>query len=203
MAKLASVGLPFPSVTIFAAPRKFLHLQYRKGSRRAKYRIGENMCDYSLLSFPNRLAIEGERLTSYRFPSHSLGLASPADLKPAAGSLREAGFRGSRWSRLKDWLFSPEPSCVKKEVATVCIPPGSRLRVIGIPEKMQRRFDVGPVEDVTFFERSASAYEYRDTILFANGRCALFQDLHEGLRFEVVSLGMIEAELAPDVVRVR
>jgi hypothetical protein len=160
------------------------------------------MCDYSLLSFPNRLAIEGERLTSYRFPSHSLGLASPADLKPAAGSLRKAGFHGSRWSQLKDWLFSPEP-CVKKEVAAICIPPGSRLRVIGIPEQMQRRFDVGPVEDVTFFERSASAYEYRDTILFANGRCALFQDLHEGLCFEVVSLGMIEAELAPDVVRVR
>jgi hypothetical protein len=160
------------------------------------------MCDYSLLSFTNRLAVNGEQLVSYRFPSHSLGLASPADLKSSTSSQRGAGSRRSCWSQLKNWLFSPEPF-TNKEVPAVCIPPGSRLRVMGIPEKMQRRFGVGPVEQVTFFERSASTYEYRDTILFANGRPALFQDLHEGLRFEVVSLGMIDAELEPEVVRMR
>lgn len=148
------------------------------------------MCDYSLLSLPNRLAVEGEQLVSYRFRSHSLGLASPADIEAATW-----------WSQLKNWLFSPEP--YTKEVPAVCIPPGARLRVKDIPVKMQQKFGIGPVEDVMFFERSADAYEYRDAILFANGRRALLQDLKEGLRFEVVSLGMFEAELEPDAVRMR
>jgi hypothetical protein len=72
---------------------------------------------------------------------------------------------------------------------------------MGIREKIQRKFGVGPVEDVMFFERSASAYEYRDAILFTNGRRALLQDLHEGLCFEVLSLGMTESELEPDALR--
>ena len=157
------------------------------------------MCDYSLLSFPSRLAIEGEQLISYRFRSHSLGLASPADLKAATRSQREGDFRSSWWAQLKNWLLSPEP-CTK-EVPAVCVPPGARLRVMGIREKIQRKFGVGPVEDVMFFERSASAYEYRDAILFTNGRRALLQDLHEGLCFEVLSLGMTESELEPDALR--
>jgi len=42
------------------------------------------MCDYSLMAVPNRLAQEGEELVAHRFPTGSLGLASPADLKRAA-----------------------------------------------------------------------------------------------------------------------
>ena len=159
------------------------------------------MCDYSLLSLPNRLAAEGEQLVSYRFRSHSLGLASPADTEAATASQRVSDSRCSWWSQLKIWLFSPEP--YTKEVPAVCIPPGARLRVKDIPVKMQEKFGIGPVEDVMFFERSADAYEYRDAIMFANGRSALLQDLREGLRFEVVSLGMTEAEVAPDAVRMR
>ena len=41
------------------------------------------MCDYSLMAVPNRLAREGEELVAHRFPTGSLGLASPSDLKRA------------------------------------------------------------------------------------------------------------------------
>ena len=41
------------------------------------------MCDYSLMAVPNRLAQEGEELVTHRFPTGSLGLASPPDLRQA------------------------------------------------------------------------------------------------------------------------
>lgn len=151
------------------------------------------MCDYSLATFPNRLAIEGERLLSYRFPSYSIGLASPADIKAATSALREAGVRRSWWSRLKTWAFRPEPR--SREVTAVCIPPGARLRVSNISEKVQQKLGIGPAGDVVFAELSASGYQYRDAIWFNNGRKVLLQALGEGIRFEVLSLGMMEPEL--------
>ena len=90
-------------------------------------------------------------------------------------------------------MLPPEPC--SKEVAAVCIPPGARLRVVGVPTSMQEEFGIGSVEDVKLIELSASAYEYRDAIQFTNGRRALLQDLHEGVCFEVLSLGMMEPEL--------
>ena len=36
------------------------------------------MCDYSLAGIPNRLAVEGEELAVHRFPTGSIGLASPS-----------------------------------------------------------------------------------------------------------------------------
>ena len=159
------------------------------------------MCDYSLLSIRNRLAIEGEHLRTYRFPSSSIGLASPAEIRAAALAQRQGECRGSWWWRLKDWLFLSEPC--SKEVAAVCIPPGARLRVVGIPASMQEEFGIGPVQDVTLIELSASAYEYRDAIQFTSGRRALLQDLHEGVYFEVLSLETIEPELEREEVRIR
>jgi len=38
----------------------------------------EVICDYSLASLRTRLAVEGEELFVYRFPTASLGLTSPA-----------------------------------------------------------------------------------------------------------------------------
>jgi hypothetical protein len=159
------------------------------------------MCDYSLLSFRNRLAIEGEQLLTYRFPSFSIGLASPAEIRAEAFAQQEGGSCGSWWSRIKDWLFPPELCC--KEVAAVCIPPGARLRVVGVPASMQEEFGIGSVEDVKLIDLSASAYEYRDAIQFTNGRRALLQDLHEGVYFEVLSLGTTEPELEREEVRIR
>ena len=39
------------------------------------------MCDYSLAGLRTRLAVEGEELVLYRFPTGSLGLTSPAELE--------------------------------------------------------------------------------------------------------------------------
>ena len=75
------------------------------------------MCDYSLTAFRSRLAVEGEELVVYRFPTGALGLASPCDVE----SCRKA-FRG--WD---DCLDPREIPCA------VCIPPGARLLLSEIP----------------------------------------------------------------------
>jgi hypothetical protein len=42
------------------------------------------MCDYSLMHYPNRLAVNGDELVVHRFLSGSIGLASEADLHQTA-----------------------------------------------------------------------------------------------------------------------
>ena len=71
----------------------------------------------------------------------------------------------------------------------MCVPPGARLRLYDIPEDLQRRLGVGPVEEVTFNEESLEAFTYRDGVRFANGREILLQQLTCGQRAEVLSLG--------------
>ncbi len=44
------------------------------------------MCDYSLMTVPNRLAREGEKLIFHRFPTGSMGLASQSDFDPVSKS---------------------------------------------------------------------------------------------------------------------
>ncbi len=60
------------------------------------------MCDYSLHTYPNRLAADGENLVVHRFGAGSLGLASPADLTAviSAGKMTGALF-GRKW---KAWF---------------------------------------------------------------------------------------------------
>ena len=62
------------------------------------------MCDYSLCGLPTRLAVEGEELVVHRFRSGSMGLASPADLRPADRSRTLASGRGF-WRNIKSLLF--------------------------------------------------------------------------------------------------
>src|SRR6267142_2184495 len=100
------------------------------------------MCDYSLMSVPNRLAVAGEELVTHRFQSGSIGLASP--------QARHKGF----WETLKR-SFSPPAT------AAVCIPPGARLILHDIKPHMQREISVGPVEEVTFTQISAAENNYR------------------------------------------
>lgn len=146
------------------------------------------MCDYSLHAIPNRLAREGEDLVTHRFPTGSIGLASPLDVMKARA---EAGQPEPWWRRLRDWL-NPPP--VRNErIPAVCIPPGARLAMRDVPQEIQKELGVGADEDVTFVELSASAYRYRDGVRFANGREILLQYLDEGLRFDVLSLGAAEA----------
>ena len=77
------------------------------------------MCDYSLMTQPNRLAHEGEVLVVHRFPIGSMGLASPTDVKILAArrSTPKPGF----WSRVKTFLIPPNFD----PIPAVCIPPVS------------------------------------------------------------------------------
>jgi len=151
------------------------------------------MCDYSLMAVPNRLAREGEELVAYRFPTGSLGLASPADVKQAICTPKA---NKSVWTNLKEFFNPPKPA----PVPAVCIPPGARLRLRGIPLRLQNELAVGPVEDVTFTQISAAVNSYRDAVRFSNGRQLRLQELREGLAVKVLDLSMAE-ELDLDVLR--
>jgi len=132
------------------------------------------MCDYSLMSVPNRLAVAGEELVTHRFQSGSIGLASPQP--PAKGF----------WETLKRSLNPPL-------TPAVCIPPGARLIVHDINANMQREFGVAAVEEVTFTQITASENNYRDAMRFHNGRELRLQELCDGMRVKVVDLCRGEA----------
>jgi hypothetical protein len=145
------------------------------------------MCDYSLLGMPNRLAIEGERLQVYRFPTLTLGLASPVELqKLKEKSAPQPG--GGLWSRFKNWFnASGEPT-----PPAVCIPPGAQLRLHDIPERLQRQLGVGADEEVIFVQLSAEAFSYRDAVRFNNGKEILLQKLEVRQRVDVLCLSLAE-----------
>lgn len=126
------------------------------------------MCDYSLAHFPNRLAVEGEQLVIHRFATHTLGLAS------ARRSWKEILFPGSK--------------------SAVCVPPGAQLLLRDIPAPVQRQLNVGPVEEVTFVQKSAESFVYRDAVRFSNGQEILLQCLKPGQRVDVLTLGGEDAE---------
>jgi hypothetical protein len=144
------------------------------------------MCDYSLMAVPNRLAEEKEELVTHRFPTGSLGLASPADLARAATAAAPA--RKSFFGMLKEF-FNPPVACA---VPAVCIPPGARLRVQGIPQRLQQALGVGECEEVTFTQLSAAANTYRDALHFGNGRDVRLQELREGMTVSVIDLSCAE-----------
>jgi hypothetical protein len=157
------------------------------------------MCDYSLQGVPNRLAVEGEDLVTYRFATGSVGLAAPADVAAANQPKPQGGCRRSWWSAPKHWLDS---QVELDRVPAVCIPPRAHLFMNHIPEVLRRKFALEAVEDVTFVQLSADAYRYRDGIQFRNGKQVLLQEIAEGVRFEVLSLASSqqETERAPQRV---
>ena len=145
------------------------------------------MCDYSLMAVPNRLAQEGEELVAHRFPTGSLGLASPGDLKRIADAPAPA--RRNFWTAVKDFFNPPKA----EPAPAVCIPPGARLRLQDIPARLQHEIGVGPVEDVTFTQISAAVNSYRDAVRFQNGKEILLQQLPVGLELDVLELtGSVE-----------
>lgn len=152
------------------------------------------MCDYSLMAVPNRLAQEGEELVAHRFPTGSLGLASPDDLKRAANP--PAPVRKTIWCVLKDFFNPPKSD----PIPAVCIPPGAKLQLQDIPVRLQADVGVGPVESVTFTQITAAVNSYRDAVRFANGREVRLQELREGQRVRVLDLSMAE-ELDLDRLR--
>ena len=149
------------------------------------------MCDYSLQGLPNRLAEVGEQLVTHRFPSRSIGMASPYDIaaskRPKPQDYRRRGW----WSALRRWL---DPQMELDKVPAVCIPPGARLRMSHVPEEMQSGYALRQVEVVTFVQLSADAYRYRDAIRFDNGCQEILQTFTEGVPFQVLSLDVAEPE---------
>ncbi len=145
------------------------------------------MCDYSLLAIPNRVAVEGEQLVVHRFQTGAMGLAPAAEIAALATELHAARREGW-WSALKTY-FTPRPA---KVVCAVCIPPGARLLLRDIPERLQRDCRVGAAEGVTFTQISATEYHYRDAVRFSNGREVLLQRLEEDQRIEVLCLSVRE-----------
>lgn len=143
------------------------------------------MCDYSLMEFPNRLAVEGEVLIVHRFRSGSLGLASPADCTPPPAA-KPAGF----WQMLKEILFLPQTP----QPPAVCIPPGARLILHELPVPLQQRLKVGVDEEVKFVQMSAAENQHRDAIRFRTGDVMRLQELSVGQRVEVMDLGNTEVD---------
>ena len=80
------------------------------------------MCDYSLGGLPNRLAVQGEELIVHRFPTHSIGLASPADLGPRTGEAPHCD--QSLWDQIKNFFA---PAFDYPNAPAVCVPPGACL----------------------------------------------------------------------------
>ena len=140
------------------------------------------MCDYSLMSFPNRLAREGEGLVVHRFCSGSLGLASPADLQP-----KQTGVPPVRswWAAIRNF-FALEG---ERSVPAVCIPPASRLILQDIPERMQAEYKIEAEEEVVFQQIGTDVNTYRDAVQFQNGRVLRLQELREGQRVTVLDVG--------------
>jgi hypothetical protein len=126
------------------------------------------MCDYSLAGLPSRLAVEGEQLVVHRFPTGTLGLASPC-ASP------------SRW-----WSAKQTPA--------VCIAPGARLLLRDIPKDLQQQFGVRGTEEVAFLQLTATAYQFRDAVRFSNGRETLLQQLQCGQHVDVLSLSSSDFE---------
>lgn len=150
------------------------------------------MCDHSLMNIPNRLATEGEVLMTHKFPSGSIGLASPEDVRNSRVSVPNVptGF----WGTLRAWVAG---STGRPSVPAVCIPPGARVRLYGVPEPTQRILDVGPREEVIFTQNTAAWNQFRDAVRFKNGRVALLQEVGEDVGVQVLSLSLAESNNEP------
>ncbi|HZS04214.1 MAG TPA: hypothetical protein VFD58_05210 [Blastocatellia bacterium] len=152
------------------------------------------MCDYSLHSIRNRLAVEGEQLFLHTFRTGSKGLASVNDLKRLQYQTSVPAGAGV-WTKFRAWLNQKTRWMdydSEKALCAVCIPPGAQLQVDGISPRLQKQFGVGPSEEVVFFQLSAEPYQYRDAICFSNGHTVLLQKLDEGLQLKVLCLSLPE-----------
>lgn len=144
------------------------------------------MCDYSLMCIPNRLGKEGEDLVVHRFPTGSLGFASPLDLARFASPVEAKG--QGFWTKLRTFFSPPKAA----DIPAICIPPGARLRLEAIPRRLQLDLELGPEEEVVFTQLTAAVNTYRDAVRFRNGYHARLQDLSEGVKAKVLDLSLAE-----------
>lgn len=142
------------------------------------------MGDYSLMMMvPNRLAIEGEELAAHRFRGGSLALVSCFDYD--SWSAQRAR---NIWQRFKSWCLSGgEPTPV------VCIPPGTRLRIDGLPQILKHRFHLSSWEEAMFIHSLAEDGGRRDAIRFDNSATVPLELLPEGQKMKILRLHRAQA----------
>jgi hypothetical protein len=146
------------------------------------------MCDYSLHAYANRLATEGENLILTRFPNGSAGFTSCEEFE-CQRAWKAQSTQQTGWASVKAFfreLFASKPAGA---LTAVCVPPGARLRLDGIPKSLQADFGVQETEEVTFTQLGFEAYTYRDAVRFNNGREVLIFRLPEYQKAKVLSLG--------------
>jgi len=148
------------------------------------------MCDYSLMSLPNRLAVCGDELIVHRFELGAIGLASAADVRSRQKPSEDPKLPFS--ARLKKWFYPP----VAQPCTAVCIPPGARLLVRDLPERLQQSLRLeSDTQEVTFTQTGTVGF--RDAIRFCNGVELLLQKLTEGQRIRVLALSMEDESSEP------
>lgn len=146
------------------------------------------MCDYSLMHFPNRLATSGEDLIVHQFVTGCYGLVAPTEMCKKENPKRDSEPGRGFFAKLMQFLNPPDTGMCH----VVCMPPGARLLVRDIPEKLQREFGIEQEEVVTFTQITAATSRFRDAIRFANGGEVLLQRLREGQRVHVLSTSVEE-----------
>jgi hypothetical protein len=127
---------------------------------------------------PNRLAVEGEELVAHKFKCGSTGIVAARDFNNWA---RREPRTFRQWCR-EGFAPVPEPSPV------VCLPPGARLQLLGVPISLKIEVSSELSEEVVFTQISADANMHRDALFFSNGFTVLLQRLPEGQRLRVLSL---------------
>jgi hypothetical protein len=116
----------------------------------------------------------------HKFGFESKGLASREDFLAARpGILR----------RIADFITRPGEK-ILLDLPAVCVPPGARLIISGIPRWLQQKYRVGPTEGVIFTQVTHEPFRHRDAFQFGNGRTLLLQRFPEGVRAEVVRLDL-------------
>ena len=144
------------------------------------------MCDYSLMAVPNRLARENEELVTHRFPTGSLGLASPTDVE-AARHPRPAEHQ-TVWQKILAFFDPPAAPAV----CAVCIPPGAKLLLRDIPVRLQQQWSVPEETEAVFTQLTAAPNQYRDAMRLLTGQHVRLQDIREGIKIKVIDLSGIE-----------
>ena len=133
------------------------------------------MCDYPLHGVRNRLAEEGEVLVVHRFVTGSKGLTSPEYLKPTGQS--------KGWMAVLRKFFA-----IENHVCAVCVPEGAKLKLYGIPPRLQEAYGLSSDEAVTFRQLSLEVHTYRDAMEFQNDLRIRLQEFDDGQRVEVLAL---------------
>lgn len=141
------------------------------------------MCDYSLMTLSNRLAVCGDELVVHRFETGAVGLAACSDVfrKREQYTGNTSGMLG----KLLCFLRSPRP----QSFPAVCVPPGARLLVRDISEHLQHEIGLQSTVEEVVFTQTDLDFTFRDAIRFSNGRLLSLQRLKVGQRVSVLSVG--------------